>query len=72
MNDAWGPAANRGALAFVHIPPSVHTLFSTIISSLIKLIVSHAIQALQPGLNSTSDPGLNGAFPRSAPWLLID
>lgn len=21
MNDAWGPAENRGALAFVHIPP---------------------------------------------------
>lgn len=21
MNDAWGPASNRGALAFVHIPP---------------------------------------------------
>ncbi|KAH8116220.1 Metallo-dependent phosphatase [Phellopilus nigrolimitatus] len=40
MNAAWGPAENRGALAFVHIPP-------------------HTIQALQPGLNSTQDPGLN-------------
>ncbi|KDQ60405.1 hypothetical protein JAAARDRAFT_605439 [Jaapia argillacea MUCL 33604] len=40
MNAVWGPSENRGALAFVHIPP-------------------HYIQAMQPGLNSTRDPGLN-------------
>lgn len=40
MVDAWGPAEERSAIAFVHIPP-------------------HTIQALQPGLNSTRDPGLN-------------
>lgn len=31
MNEAWGPATNRGALAFVHIPPYVFALLIGII-----------------------------------------
>jgi len=27
MEEAWGPATRRSALAFVHIPPSVFTFF---------------------------------------------
>ncbi|KAL5498723.1 hypothetical protein ACEPAH_2078 [Sanghuangporus vaninii] len=40
MNSAWGPAEERSAIAFVHIPP-------------------HTVQALQSGLDSIRNPGLN-------------
>lgn len=69
MNSAWGPAENRGSLAFVHIPPWVlnrYIIFRNHTCS--YRLYRHAIQALQPGLNSTRDPGLNG---RSVSWLTV-
>ena len=64
MDAAWGPAnATRGALAFVHIPPYVLpyrpcSLYVLTQQSRVR-VGRHAIQALQPGLNHTRDPGLN-------------
>ncbi|KAJ3815094.1 Metallo-dependent phosphatase [Lentinula aff. lateritia] len=41
MNDAWGPAENRGALAFVHIPPH-----------LIQNLQARLNSTKEPGLNA--------------------
>ncbi|KAG6834961.1 hypothetical protein H0H93_006076 [Arthromyces matolae] len=46
MNDAWGPADKRGALAFVHIPPHIATDLQNELDS-----------DVEPGLNADSLDG---------------
>jgi hypothetical protein len=60
MNDAWGPAKNRGALAFVHIPPCALVCISLTLFLIPDFPSRHAVQALQQGLDPAKNPGLNG------------
>lgn len=63
MEDAWGPAELRGAVAFVHIPPygfPFHLSSCGMNESDLELC-RHAIQVLQSTLDPVKNPGLNGA-----------
>jgi len=60
MELAWGPADTRGPLAFVHIPLyATLPIPSLFLSTDFSVSASHAVQALQTGLDSTKNPGLN-------------
>ena len=57
MEEVWGPADDRAALAFVHIPPYVKI---TVSCPLFRISFRNVVQNLSETLNSTKDPGLNG------------
>ncbi|EEB94537.1 hypothetical protein MPER_06633, partial [Moniliophthora perniciosa FA553] len=48
MNAAWGPAENRGALAFVHIPPASYHLMCKLTLTLSRTLASMVLYIFKP------------------------